>query len=98
MERDRSALPLVRDLDLEPEQDTELALEKLEVGVGGLGRVARARPADVGAGTRTSPLAPGTCFGLPHRKSFGDDFASELLRVFGRRDRPCVTHGDIACQ
>ena len=33
MQRDRSALALVRDLDLEPEHVAQLALERGEVGV-----------------------------------------------------------------
>ena len=52
MERDCPALPLVHDLDLEAEQVAELALEHFEVGIDGLGGVAGAGAADVGARAR----------------------------------------------
>ena len=47
MQRDRAALPLVRDLHLQTENIAELALERDEVGIDRLGGVARAGAADV---------------------------------------------------
>ena len=52
MERHHSARPLVGDLDLEAEDVAELTLERFDVGVDPLRRIAGARPGDVAAGVR----------------------------------------------
>ena len=58
MKRHGPALALVGDLDLEAEDVAELALERVEVGIDRLGRVARACAADVDARARARLLAP----------------------------------------
>ena len=98
MQRHIAALPFVRDLDLEAEDIAELTLERVEVGIGGLGRIARARPPDVGARPRPPLFAPRPLLCLPDREAPGDDLARQFLWVVRGGNSPCVTHTDIALQ
>ena len=98
MERDRPTLPLVNNLDLEAEKIAELALEHLKVGIDGLGRVAGAGTANVGAGTRARLFTARAGFGLADRQPLSDDLPGQFFGVFGGRDCTGVTHADIAFQ
>ena len=68
MERYGAALALVHDLDLEPEDVAELALERGEVGVDRHG-VARAGAGDVVAGPGPAVFAAYALFRLAHRQA-----------------------------
>src|SRR5690348_16486295 len=98
MERHDAPAALVADLDLEPEDVAELPLERLDVGIDGLGSVARTCAADVASRSRTSLLPAGLIFRLAHRKPLSDNFMRQSLGVRSRSDSPRVPHADIASQ
>ena len=75
MEGDGAALPLVADVHFQTEDVAELALQGVEVGIGGLGGITGAGPADIIAWTWAAALAPGALLGLPDGQALGDDLA-----------------------
>ena len=98
MKRHCAALPLVDDLDPEPEQVAELALEHLKVGVHRLGGVARAGAANVRARAGARLFASRAGFGLAHGQAFRNDLTRQFLRIRRGRHGPRMAHTDIAFQ
>jgi hypothetical protein len=87
---------LVRDLDAETKHVAELAFERLEIGIGGTGNAPCARARRFACTARLLPAR--LLLGLAHGKAFADDFPGERLRIRRGRNRPRVTHADIALQ
>ena len=98
MQGDCAALPLVHHLHLQPEHVAELALERLEVGVDGLGGVARARAADVGAraGPTFSRRARSSAWRTDRPLATISRVSSSGSSARGNRAR--MAHADIALQ
>ena len=66
MKRDGSALPLVRDLDLQSQDVAELAFEGIEVSVDNPGSVASARPPGLRTVTGSALVTPNALLDLAH--------------------------------
>jgi len=98
MERDRAALPLVDNLNLQSQNITQLTFKRLEIRIGSLGGVPGTRPAYIVPRSRPASLSPSTFFGLAHRIALRDDLAGQFFRAIRRRNSPRVAHADIAFQ
>lgn len=96
MQGHRSPLPFVTDLDLEAQDVAKLALKRLEVGVDYLRSVAATLK--VGARSSARLLAPRAFLRLANRIAPGDDLESQFFGIVCARDRPSMTHADIAFQ
>ena len=95
MQRHRPALPIVRDLDLQPKHVPKLTLKSQQVGIYWLsGCIPRTRASDVVACTWLDEPRP--FLGLPDREALGDDLASQFFRLRSRSYGARVTHSDIA--
>ena len=94
MQRHRSALPVMRDLDLQAEHVAQLPLKREKICVDGLGAVPRACTGNIG--TRTWLDEAGALLGLADRKALGDHFLGQFLGVWSSSNRPRMTHTDIA--
>ena len=98
MKRDCAALPLVAYLDLESEKIGELALERLDVRIGSLGRVSSTCARDPGACAGLELLTARLLLRLADRKAFADHIAGERFWIGSGRYSPRVAHADIALQ
>ena len=97
MQRDRAALPLVRDLDLQAEMSPSCrssASRSASTALAALRALARPMSAP---GPRPLRLL-GAIFGLAHRQALGDDLLGQRLGIRRRRDGPGMAHADIALQ
>ena len=96
MKSDRSALPLVADLNPNAQNITELALESRKIGIDHLCTATLASGRCVRSGTGPLLVAPGALFGLPNRKPLGHDLARQRFGILGRRNGPRMPHTNFA--